>query len=111
MLRELSSVFNALWSAHLLLQLDSLRRGRDAYAATVARQRRAPWLAFHLVTFLFAALHSVTFLLAAGKGPALHMRGRRAPERSIAAGAFAGWAVASVVVLLVLLFGGRDKKS
>jgi fumarate reductase subunit C len=110
MLRELSSVFNALWSAHLLLQLDQVRRGQDAYDAAVAAQRRPEWIAFHLVTLLFATIHSVTFLFAAGKGPTLHVRGRRVPERTIAAGAFAGWAAASVAVLLVLLFGGRDQK-
>jgi fumarate reductase subunit C len=109
MLRELSSVFNAVWAVRLLLQLDRVRRGEEAYNAVVAAQRRPGWLVYHLVSLLFAAIHSVTFLLAAGKGPALHLRGRRVPERAIAAGAFAGWAVASLAVLLVLLFGGREK--
>jgi fumarate reductase subunit C len=111
MLRELSSVFVALWSVRLLLQLDQLRRGRDAYDAAVAAQRRPQWIAFHLLTLFFAALHSVTFLIAAGKGPTLHLRGRRVPERAIAAGAFGGWAVASLAVLVVLLFGGRGKRA
>jgi fumarate reductase subunit C len=110
MLRELSSVFNAVWSVRLLLQLDQLRRGQEAYDAAVAAQRRPWWLAFHLITLLFAAIHSVTFLIAAGKGPTLHVRGRRVPERAIAAGAFAGWGAASLAVLLVLLFGRRDEK-
>jgi fumarate reductase subunit C len=110
MLRELSSVFNAVWSACLLLQLDQVRRGQGAYDAAVAVQRRPRWIVFHLVTLLFAIIHSVTFLLAAGKGPVLHLRGRRVPERTIAAGAFAGWIGASMAVLMVLLFGGRDKK-
>ncbi len=110
MLRELSSVFLALWSVRLLMQLDQVRRGQDAYDAVVAAQRRPQWIAFHLITLLFAMIHSVTFLLAAGKGPTLHVRGRRVSERAIAGGAFAGWAAASLAVLLVLLLGGRDEK-
>jgi succinate dehydrogenase subunit C len=109
MVRELSSVFLALWSVRLLIQLDQVRRGRDAYDAVVAAQRRPPWIAFHLITLLFATIHSVTFLLAAGKGPTLHVRRRRVSERTIAAGAFAGWAAASLAVLLVLLMGGRGE--
>ncbi len=111
MARELSSVFLALWSVRLLMQLGQLRRGQAAYDAVVAAQRRPHWIAFHLITLLFATIHSVTFLLAAGKGPTLHVRGSRVPERVIATGAFAGWAGSSLAVVLILLFGGRDTKS
>jgi len=110
MLRELSSVFVALWSVRLLIQLNQLRRGEVAYDAAVAVQRRPPALAFHLISLLFALIHSVTFLIAAGKGPTVRMGGRRVPERAITVGAFAGWAGASLLVLLVLLVGGRGGK-
>jgi fumarate reductase subunit C len=108
MLRELASVFNALWCAQLLLQLERARQGKDAYEATLAAQRQPAWRAVHSISFAFAVLHSVTFLLAAGKGPTVHVQGHRVPERQIAAGAFAGWATASLAVLLVLLFGARN---
>lgn len=108
MLRELSSLFNALWALRVLIQLDQLRDGRDAYEAFVAAQRRPRWLAYHLITLVFAVIHAVTFLTAAGKGPTLHVQGRRVPERTLARGAFAGWAAASSLVLLVLVLGGRD---
>jgi fumarate reductase subunit C len=110
MLRELSSVFLALWSVRLLFQLDHVRQGQAAYDAIVAAQRRPASVAFHLITLIFATIHSVTFLLAAGKGPTLYARERRVPDRAIAAGAFAGWAAASLVVLLVLLIGGRGEE-
>jgi fumarate reductase subunit C len=110
MLRELSSVFVAVWSVRLLIQLSRLRRGRAAYDAAVAAQRRPPAMAFHAITFLFAMLHSATFLIAAGKGPTVRLGGRRLPEQAIAGGAFAGWAAASLAVLLALLVGGRGEK-
>jgi fumarate reductase subunit C len=109
MLRELSSIFNALWALRLLLLINQMRRGRDAYEAAVAAQRRPHWLTFHLIALLFATLHSATFLLAAGKGPTMRAGDRRISERAVATGAFAGWAAASLTVLLVLLRGGRDE--
>lgn len=110
MLRELSSLFNALWAVRVLIQLNHLRAGRDAYDAFVAVQRRPRWLAYHLVTLLFAVIHAVTFLIAAGKGPTLHLQGRRVPERTLARGAFAGWAAASSLMLLVLVLGGHSTR-
>lgn len=107
MWREMSSVFVALWSLFFLNQLNQVRRGEAAYEASVAARRRPAWIAFHAVTLGFAIVHSVTFLLAAGKGPTLRVGDRRVPERAVAAGAFAGWAGASLLVLLVLLLGGR----
>lgn len=111
MLRELTSVFNALWAVRLLIQLHQVWRGREAYDAFVAAQRRPRWIAYHLITLVFALIHSVTFLIAAGKGPTLHVRGRRVPESVLARGAFAGWAAASLLVVLVLMLGGRDSRS
>jgi fumarate reductase subunit C len=107
MLRELASVFLAVWSLRLLRQLNLLRQGEEAYETFVAKQRRLPWVLFHVTAFFFALLHAVTFLIAAGKGPTMRIMGRKVPERAITAGAFAGWSVASVGVLLALLFGGR----
>jgi len=103
MLRELSSVTNALWSLRLLAQLRSLRRGPEAYGAFVKTQQRPKWLVFNLLVLGLAAIHSVTFLRAAGKGPTVHVGGHLVPERAIIGGAFAGWAAASQAVLLVLL--------
>jgi fumarate reductase subunit C len=110
MVRELSSVTNALWSLRLLLLLDRLRQGEDAYETALAGERRPPIVALNVLTLILAVVHAVTFLLAAGKGPTLRAPNGRVPERTIAAAAFAGWAVASLAVLLVLVFGGRKDK-
>lgn len=108
MLRELSSIFNALWALRVLLQFRQAHGSREGYDRFVAAQRRPAWIAYHLITLLFALIHSVTFLIAAGKGPTVHVRGRRVPERTLATGAFAGWAAASLAVALALLLGGHD---
>ena len=66
MLRELSSVFIAIWSVVFLLQLGKLGRGRAEYDSFVAQQRRPGWVAFHLVAFLFSLLHAVTWFQLSG---------------------------------------------
>ena len=66
MLRELSSVFIALWSALFLVQLGRLRHGEEGYERFVAAQRRPAWVLFNLIAFLFSLLHSVTWLQLTG---------------------------------------------
>lgn len=109
MLREMSSLFIAIWAWRFLRQLRQLRRGAAAYEGYVRRERGAGWLLFNLIAFLFAVLHSITFLQAAGMGPRVRVGGRKLSEATITNGAFAGWAAASVVVLLGLLLGGLGK--
>src|SRR5690348_10215921 len=53
MLRELSSVFNALWAVRLLMRLNQLRRGPEAYEAAVAAERRPLQMTFNVITLLF----------------------------------------------------------
>lgn len=109
MLREASSLFIAIWAWRFLAQLRRLRRGADAYDGFVRAQRSPGWLLFNVTTFLFALLHSVTFLQAAGMGPRVRLGGRKVTEEMITNGAFAGWAAASIGVLLALLLGGRGE--
>ena len=107
MLRELSSVFVALWSLRFLRQLGRVRKGAASYDAYIAAQRQ-PWrVALSVVALAFALLHSITFLQLAGTVQTVRIGARKLPERQVTAGAFAGWAVASVTVLLALLLGGR----
>lgn len=107
MLRELSSLFIAIWSLRFLMQLSRVRRGKDAYDGFVAAQRSPFWIIFNLVTLLFALLHSVTFLQLAGTVQTVRLGERKLPAEQVTAGAFAGWAAASLTVLITLLFGGR----
>jgi fumarate reductase subunit C len=112
MLRELSSVFVALWSALFLVQLSRLRRGKDSYERFVAAQHSPGWMAFHLITLLFALLHAVTWfqltgVVMSGMAQKVRIGGRRLSAQQISAGSFAGWAAASLGILLALLLGGR----
>jgi fumarate reductase subunit C len=110
MLRELSSVFVALWSAIFMVQLGKLRGGREEYERFVMAQRRPGWMLFHAVSLAFSLLHAVTWLQLAG----LILRvprfgGRKIEAGTITAAAFGGWAFVSAAISLILLLGRRRK--
>ena len=78
----------------------------------MAAQRSPGWMAFNLVTFLFALLHAVTWfqltgVVMSGMAQKVRIGGRRLSAQQISAGSFAGWAAASLGILLALLLGGR----
>ncbi len=113
MLRELSSLFVALWAWRFVGQLRRLRRGEDAYARYIAAQRRPLPLLFNLVAFAFALLHAVTWfqlsgVVLSGIARQLPLPGRRLTQQDITAGNLASWAAASAGIALALLIGGRD---
>lgn len=114
MLRELSSVFIAIWAALFLAQLNTLRQGREEYDDFVAAQRRPAWLAFNVVTFLFALLHAVTWfqlsgVVLSGMAQKVRVAGVRPTPQMLTSGNFAGWAAASLGILLGLLLGGQKE--
>lgn len=104
MLRELSSIFIALWVVLLLVQVAQLGGGGQAYQRFVDGVLRSPaGIIFALITLAFAVLHSVTWLQLAGVVQVITVGERRLPPRYVVAGAFAGWLLASVVVAGVIL--------
>jgi fumarate reductase subunit C len=111
MLRELSSLFVALWSARCLVQFARLREGPGRYERFLAAQRRPGWLLFNLVAFAFSLLHAVTWLQLAGVVQTVRIGRRVLDPRMVSKGAFAGWAVASLGIAGILLRGGRRDRS
>ena len=105
-LRELSSVFIAVWVILLLVQIMQLGGGRRAYEGFVDGVLRSPVvIVFSLVTLGFALLHSVTWLQLAGIVQVVRVGERQLPARYVAGWAFVVWLVASVVVGAVILVG------
>jgi len=106
MLRELSSVFVAIFLVVLLVEIHQLSRGPQAYAAFLEMLRSPGWIVFHVVALAFALYHSVTWLTLAGVVQVVRLGEYQVPPKLIAAGAFVAWGVASLVVLLFFLLRG-----
>ena len=103
MLRELSSVFVALFLVVYLCQLYQLSQGPDAYSAFTQKLSSPGWILFHLVALLFALYHSFTWFQSSAVVLPLRI-GERLISRPIVTALHVGaWAVVSVIVLILFL--------
>jgi fumarate reductase subunit C len=102
-LRELSSVFVAWTVVFLLLLIWAVGRGQREYESFID-WAGSPWVVgLNIVTLAFLVYHAITWFNLTPKAMVLKVRGRSVPGTLIAGSAFAGWAVVSVVVALLVL--------
>ena len=102
-LRELSSVFVAWFVVYLLLLVDAVHGGSEAYREFLELSAR-PWmLALNVVALAFVLLHAITWFNLAPQAMVVRLGGRRLPSRAVAAGHFAAWAAASAVIAWILV--------
>jgi fumarate reductase subunit C len=102
-LREISSVFVAIFVVMTLLQLRALRNGPEAYAR-FEHWLQTPWaIALNLICFFFVLFHTITWFNLAPKAMAIRMRGKRLPDFMIAAPNYAMWLAVSVGVAWLVL--------
>jgi fumarate reductase subunit C len=104
-LRELTSVFVAIFAVVMLWELRALAQGPAAYAAFLARLTTPPFLALHALAFLFVVFHSITWFNLAPKAMAVRFRGKRVPDLVVAGLNYGAWLFLSVVVAFILLRG------
>lgn len=104
MLREISSVFIAIFLVVFLVQISQLSRGAAAYDAFVRRLASPGWIIFHVVALLFALYHSYTWFTLTPQVQVIRMRGRQLPPSLITAVNIGVWVVLSFVILMVFLF-------
>jgi fumarate reductase subunit C len=101
MIREVTSVFIAIFLVVLLAELYELSRGPEAYAACVARLGSPGWIAFHVIALAFALYHSVTWFKLTGVVQVVRIGERQVPPGLIVAGAFAAWGAVSLIILFL----------
>jgi fumarate reductase subunit C len=104
-LRELTSVFVALFALVMLWQVRSLAAGPEAYARFQARLGTPALVALHAFAFFFLLFHSITWFNLAPKALVLRIKGKRVPDWAVAGANYAAWLVLSVAVAAVLLRG------
>ncbi|HWW93229.1 MAG TPA: fumarate reductase subunit C [Vicinamibacteria bacterium] len=104
-LRELTSVFVAIFAVVMLWELRALAQGPAAYATFLARLKTPPFLALHALAFLFVVFHSITWFNLAPKAMAVRFRGKRVPDLVVAGLNYGAWLFLSVVVAFILLRG------
>ena len=103
MLRELSSVFIAVFLVVYLCQIYQLSQGPEAYSAFAQKLASPGWVLFHLVALLFALYHSITWFQSSAVVLTLRI-GERVISRPMVTALHVGaWVMVSVLVLVLFL--------
>lgn len=108
MIRELTSVFVALYVLLFVYEIFLLTKEPDAHGAFRDALTSGSWIVFHVVALLFALYHSWTWLGLTAKmqaaGPGILKLGKKTlPPIFVALGAYGGWLVATLVVAYLFL--------
>jgi fumarate reductase subunit C len=104
-LRELSSVFVAWFVAYLLLLIDAVNRGSDAYRRFLDWAGSPAIVLLNFVALAFVVLHAVTWFNLAPRAIVIRLRGQRLPSWMVAAAHFTAWTVVSAVIAWIVFRG------
>ncbi len=102
-LRELSSVFVAIFVVITLFQLRALLSGPAAYTRFEHWLQTPAAIVLNLISFFFVLFHTITWFNLAPSAMAIRVRGKRVPDLLVAAPNYALWLVVSVVVAWFIL--------
>ncbi len=100
MLRELSSVFIAIFLVVFLVQVYQLTRGPEAYMAFARNLSSPGWVLFHVVALLFALFHSITWFQSTAVVMPLRIGARELPRQLMTGLNIAALIAVSIVILI-----------
>ena len=104
-IRELTSVFVAVYSVILLLFLLALSRGQAAYEGFLRWLDLPGIVVLHVVILAAVLYHTVTSIQLASQIQEVRLGGKALPPSFLAGGLAAGWVVASAVVASLHVWG------
>jgi fumarate reductase subunit C len=102
-LREISSVFVAVFVIETLLLIDALRQGSAAYEHYLQCMRNPAVLVLNAVSLLFVIFHTITWFNLAPSAMPVRVGGKRVPNFLVAAPSYVAWVAVSAVVAWLLL--------
>ena len=102
-LRELSSVFVAVFVVETLAMINALYHGPDEYAHFQQCLRNPLLVALNIVSFFFVVFHTITWFNLAPSAMPVRIGGKRVPGALIAAPSYVAWIVLSGFVCWVVL--------
>ena len=98
MIRELTSVFVALFVLVYLYQVFLLTKGPEVYGLFQKSLRSGPFIASYVVVLLFSLYHSITWLGLVPKIQIVRLGRLTVPPPLVALCAYAAWVVASAAI-------------
>lgn len=97
-LRELSSVFVAIFVVETLFMLAALKDGPQAYADFLAAMASPLMIALNVVSLLFVLFHTITWFNLTPSAMPVRLGGKRVPAFMVAAPSYVAWIVISAAV-------------
>jgi fumarate reductase subunit C len=103
MLRELSSVFIALFLVVYLIQLSQLNDGSQAYVSFARKLSSPGWILFHLIVLAFALYHSFTWFKSTAVILPIRIGEHQLPRELVVALNIGAWIIVSLVIWFLFL--------
>lgn len=103
--RELSSVFVAWLVVYLLLLVRAVSRGAERYQEFLDWSRHPLVVLLNVVALFFVVFHAVTWFNLAPKAMVVHVGRKRVPASLISGSNYLAWAVATALVVWLLVRG------
>jgi len=101
--RELSSVFVAIFVIETLLLINALRTGPDAYAQFLQLMQNPLVIVLNIVSLFFVVFHTITWFNLAPSATPVRMGGKRLPDAMIAGPAYLAWVAISAFICWLVL--------
>ncbi|WP_404378929.1 hypothetical protein [Caenispirillum salinarum] len=101
MIRELSCVALAAYSAVLIYGLGRLADGREAWDGFVVSLSSPAFLTFHVLALALMLYHTITWFSLTPKAMPIMRGDNFVPGRYIIGAHYAAWAVVSLIVLII----------
>ncbi|MBF0095012.1 MAG: fumarate reductase subunit C [Alphaproteobacteria bacterium] len=102
MLREVTCVFIGAYTGVLTMGLLRLSQGKEAYEAFLQAMNTPSAIVFHILALLFAVYHSTTWFNVTPQAMPIMKGDDFLPGKVIVTAHYAGWAVVSLFILLVV---------
>jgi fumarate reductase subunit C len=102
-MREGSCTFVGWSVVYLLLAVNAVAGGIASYTQFLEWSATPRVLTLNVVSFLFLVYHAITFFIAAPQALVVRIGRNRVPPGLVLAGHFVAWAVASAVMVWLLL--------
>lgn len=103
--RELTSVPIAVYLIVLLVMLNRLAAGREAYEAYLRFLATPGMVAFHLLALAAALFHAVTWINITPKVLVVRVGENRVPPALVAGVNYAAWIVVSILIAWIVVRG------
>ena len=101
-LRELTSVFVAVFVLITLFQIRALGQGPEAYQAFQALLAAPLMVVLNVISFVFVLFHTITWFNLMPRAMAVRIKGKKLPDLLIIAPNYIAWLVVSGVIAWIV---------